>query len=203
MTHPAPTIEPPDPRRFTVEQYFALVDRGVLGEDDRVELLEGVVVAMPPSGPEHATAVNLVDEVLRKAIGDRAAVRCQTTFIGGRYSASEPDVAVVPGRLRDYARRHPSEALLAVEVADSSLPSDRLSKSRIYAAAGVPEYWIVNLRDRQVEVMRDPAPETAVYGTTLVARPGERLVPVAFPDVSIVVAVLLPDIETPDGVGGT
>src|SRR5262245_60150326 len=151
MAHAAPTNEPPDPRRLTVEQYFALVDDGLLARDDRVELLEGVVVAMAPSGPAHATAVNLVDEAVRKAIGERAAVRCQATFVSGRYSAPEPDVLVVPGQLRDYARQHPASALLAIEVADSSLPSDRLSKSRIYAAAGIPEYWIVDLRHRRLE----------------------------------------------------
>jgi Uma2 family endonuclease len=193
MAHPAPTTEPPDPRRLTVEQYFALVEAGVLGEDDRVELLEGVVVAMPPSGPAHATAVHLVYEAVRGAVGDRAAVRCQATFIGGRYSAPEPDVVVVPGRLRDYARRHPSEALLAVEVAESSLPSDRLSKSRIYAAAGIPEYWIVNLRDRRVEIMRDPSREAAVYRSTCVAESGGDVGIAAFPDVAIPVASLLPD----------
>jgi Uma2 family endonuclease len=193
MTFPAPTIEPPDPRRFTVEQYFALVDQGVLGEDDRVELLEGVVVAMPPSGPEHATAVSLVYAVMSRALGERAALRCQVTFVGGRYSAPEPDLLVAPGQLRDYARRHPSEALLAVEVADSSLPSDRLSKSRIYAAAGVPEYWIVNLRERRLEVMRGPSLESALYVTTFLVGATERVVPVAFPDVTIAVAELLPD----------
>lgn len=193
MAHTAPTTEPPDPRRLTVEQYFALVQAGVLGEDDRVELLEGVVVAMSPSGPAHATAVNLVDEAVRRAVGTRAAVRCQTTFVGGRYSAPEPDVVVVPGRLRDYARRHPSEALLAIEVSESSLPSDRLSKSRIYAAAGIPECWIVNLLAHHVEVMRAPSREMAVYTVTSVAEPGDTLAPVALPDVTIAVGDLLPD----------
>ena len=193
MAHPAPTSEPLDPRRLNVEQYFALVDEGVLAEDDHVELLEGVVVAMPPSGPLHATVTFLVDDVLRKALGDRAAIRCQGTFIAGTYSAPEPDVLVVPGRLRDYTHRHPSEALLAVEVSDSSLLSDRLSKSRTYAANGVPEYWIVNLRDQQVEVMRDPVRELAVYRTQTIVGRGDQLRLVTFPDVVIAVADLLPD----------
>src|SRR5262245_19953782 len=168
MTHPAPSH--PVPSRYTVERYFALVDEGVLEPDDRVELLEGVIVAMSPGNPPHDGVVSVVARVLGKAVGDRAAIRCQVTLVLGRHSAPEPDVAVVAGRERDYMTAHPTTALLVVEVADSSLAQDRLTKAAMYAAAGIPEYWIVNLRDDCVEVLRAPAREQRRYGDRHIAR---------------------------------
>jgi Uma2 family endonuclease len=142
------------PTRFTVEQYFGLVEAGLLEEDDRVELLEGVVVSMSPRTARHDAGVCLVHEALRTAVGDRGVVRVQCTLVLPPHRAPEPNVAVVPGTLGECDTRHPTTALLVVEVADASLPQDRITKGRIYAAAGVPEYWILNLRDDQVEVHR-------------------------------------------------
>jgi Uma2 family endonuclease len=132
---------------MTVERYLGLVEAGVLSEDDRVELLEGVVVATTPSNPPHAAGVARADEALRPAIGKRAHIRPQLSLVLGR-SVPEPDLAVVPGSVGDYDRAHPTTALLVIEVADASLKQDRLSKAAIYAAAGIPEYWIVNLATR-------------------------------------------------------
>src|SRR5882724_9030534 len=151
MTEPAPAA-PESPAQYTVEQYFALVDQGVLEPDDKVELLEGVVVAMVPEGLWHANGVRWVSETLRAAIGDRAYVDQQHCFIAGPLSVPEPDVAVLPGKFQDYLTRHPSTAHLVVEVADSSLVQDRLTKAAIYAAAGIPEYWIVARRGDHVQV---------------------------------------------------
>lgn len=148
---------------YTTESYFDLVRAGVLRDDDRVELLEGLVVASPPQGPLHAAVLAAVDEELRRAVGGRATLRVQMPLLAGPRSAPEPDLAVVPGRPFDYARRHPDSALLVVEVAESSLPQDRLTKSRIYAAAGVPEYWIVNLRDGVLEVLTRPDRTRRLY----------------------------------------
>ena len=153
MAHAA-RAEPNAAGRYTKERYFRLVVEGVLQPDDRVELLEGVVVAMAPQNPRHAVAGDLVADAVRRAVGERGAVRVQRSFVAGRYSVPEPAVAVVPGRLRDYGRSRPTAALLVVEVADSSLAQDRITKAAIYAAAGIPEYWIVNLRNDHVEVFR-------------------------------------------------
>ena len=152
-----------DPTRYSVQEYFDLVTRGVLQPDDRVELLEGVIVAEPPMDPPHASGITRVDRALRRALGERVIIRVQQPFIVGGYSVPEPDVAVVPGTEADYDTQHPTQALLIVEVAASSLPQDRLTKSRIYAAAHVPEYWVVNLRDRCVEVFRDPDAVNRMY----------------------------------------
>jgi Uma2 family endonuclease len=154
---------PHEPTRIPVEHYDRLVEAGVLSQEDRVELLEGVIVAVAPTSPRHATVVELCAQALRNAVGARACVRTQNALVLGRWSSPEPDVAVVPGSHRDYLRAHPDRALLVVEVADTSLPQDRLSKSRIYAAAAIPEFWIVNLREECLEVMRQPDPVTGLY----------------------------------------
>ncbi len=177
---------------YTVDAYFGLVHDGILSEDDRVELLDGVIVAEPPMDPPHASGITYVTKALMGAVGDRAVVRVQAPFIANPFSVPEPDAAVVPGEVSDYLDRHPSEAFLVVEVSDSSLPQDRLSKSRIYAGAGVPDYWILNLRNGCVEVFRAPDPEQRVYGARAVARSGERLELVALPGASVAVDDLLP-----------
>jgi Uma2 family endonuclease len=183
---------PSEPTRIPTSEYLRLVAAGVLGEDDRVELLEGVIVAMTPSNPPHATAVTKTTYALMRAVADRGVVRTQCGFIASRWSVPEPDVAVVPGHVDDYTTSHPRSALLVVEVSDSSVKQDRLSKSRIYAAAGVAEYWIVNLRESMIEVMRDPDPATALYRDTHIATAGETLELAALPGARVAVAELLP-----------
>lgn len=190
MARPAPT-KPAAPRRYTVEEYFALVDRGVLSPDDRVELLEGIIVAMSPSNPPHASVVARVTRTLSRAAGDRAAVRCQLPLVLGRHGAPDPDVAVVEPRDDDYLAAHPTSALLVVEVADSSLKQDRLTKGPLYAAAGVLEYWIVNVPDDCIEVHRQADRAVAKYVAVSVVRRGERLELVALPGASVAVDDLL------------
>jgi Uma2 family endonuclease len=177
---------------MSVDRYLGLVEAGVLAEDDRVELLEGVVVAMTPSSPRHAAVVNLVGEALREAVGRRAAVRVQCPLVLAPYSAPEPDVAVVAGSHRDHLSAHPTSALLVVEVSEASLQQDRITKAAIYAAAGIPEFWIVNLREGVVEAQRAPAPERALYREARTVHSGERLDLVGLPGAAVAVADLLP-----------
>ncbi|HVN84197.1 MAG TPA: Uma2 family endonuclease [Candidatus Binatia bacterium] len=185
------TVESSDDR-LTSERYFGLVAEGVLRPEDRVELLEGVVVAMSPQNPPHAAAVSRADIALRRAVRERAAVRVQMPVVLTERSVPEPDLAVVPGREADYDRAHPTTALLVIEVADSSLAQDRITKTRIYAAAEIPEMWILNLRDDCVEVFRDPDATNRRYQSTRVAQRGERLDLVSFPEASVAVDELLP-----------
>lgn len=175
---------------YSVEEYFDLVKQGLLAEDDHVELLEGVIVAEPPMDPPHASGVGRVADALRRALRGGAVVREEKPLIIGQRSVPEPDAAVVT--TGNYDHRHPESALLVVEVSDSSLKQDRLSKSRIYAGAAIPEYWIVNLRGDCVELFRAPDPPRRVYGDRSVARRGERIALVEFPDVAIAVDDLLP-----------
>ena len=178
--------------RLTSERYFALVDQGVLQPDDRVELLEGVVVAMFPSNPPHASTITRVHQVLREALGPGPVIREQCSFIASAVSVPEPDVAVVPGVHADYDARHPTTALLIVEVSDTSPAQDRLTKSAIYAEAGVPDYGIVNVRDGVVEVYRRPDPVTRRYAELRVYGRGERVELTAFPGATLAVDDLLP-----------
>jgi Uma2 family endonuclease len=151
-----------------------------------------VIVAMAPQGPRHSGVVELVAETLRAALGARARVRTGHPFDASEWSVPEPDVAVVSGTPRDYLDRHPSSAHLVVEVAASSLPQDRLTKAPIYAAAGVPEYWIVNLRQEQVEVYRSPDPAARRYTIVEIARRGGRIALAGLADVIVAVTDLLP-----------
>ena len=197
MTEITPSV-PHEPTRFSVAAYFRLLETGELTDHDRVELLEGVIVAMTPMNPPHAGFVTKVSRALLVAVGVRASVRTQCPLIAGPLSVPEPDVAVVAGCDDDYLDAHPESALLVVEVADSSLPQDRLSKSRIYARIAIPEYWIVNLRDGVLEVMRDPDPAAALYRELRILRAGDRIDIASLPGTSIDVADLLPRVPMAD-----
>jgi Uma2 family endonuclease len=156
---PLPAILPPLPvRRFTVDEYHQMIQAGVLGEDDDVELLEGWIVPKMARNPAHDAVVSIVlVDVLPPRILKGWFCRGQSA-ITTTDSEPEPDVALVRGSARDYLDRHPSptDMALVIEVANSSLSRDRTDKARLYAAAAVPVYWIVNLIDHQVEVYTDP-----------------------------------------------
>lgn len=178
--------------RVTREEYWHLVETGIIGPDDRVELLEGVIVAMAPQNPPHAFVIGVLNRAFSAAAGADRSIRVQTSLDVSDLSTPEPDLAIVAGSHRDYAVAHPTTALLVVEVADSSLLQDRLTKAPIYAAAGVPEYWIVNLRERCIEVYRAPDHAARRYLAVEVRRPGDRLESTALPGFSIPVDEILP-----------
>jgi Uma2 family endonuclease len=180
------------PTRLDAEQYFALVARGDIRPDDRVELLEGVVVSMSPQGSPHANAIARITTLLVPLVGSRGVVRVQCSFRAGPYNVPEPDFAVVPGPLERWEDVHPDQALLIIEVADSSLPTDRLSKAAIYAAAGVPQYLVVNLRGDRVEAFAGPEPARARWERARSVERGERVPLVALPGLSLAVGALLP-----------
>jgi Uma2 family endonuclease len=167
-----------------------MVDAGVLGPDDRVELIEGEILVMSPEKSRHAAVVDLVAETLRKVFGAGHTVRVQHPIILGDLSEPGPDVCVVRGGPRDYLDSHPTGAMLVVEVSDSSLAFDRTEKARLYASAGIAEYWIVNLVDGCVEVQRDPM--NAGYSTVTRHTAGETLAPLAVSAAEISVQELLP-----------
>lgn len=160
----AASIEPPlecgvSQYRFSVDQYHQMIAAGVLTRDDRVQLLEGEIVLMTPIGPPHRYAVVVVGESLRKLLPPEWELLIQQP-ITLTASEPEPDLSVVRREAALALDRHPgaADAALIIEVADSSLALDRNRKQAIYAAAGIPEYWIVNLDQRSIEVYREPAP---------------------------------------------
>jgi Uma2 family endonuclease len=149
---------PPVPvRRFTVDEYLRMVTANVFDGDDRHELLAGWVVSKMTRNPPHEVGIALADEALRALLPAGWRLRNQSSITTAD-SVPEPDLSVVRGAIRDYIGRHPGpqDMALAIEVADSSLPKDRNLKGRIYARAGIPVYWIINLVDRKVEVYTDP-----------------------------------------------
>jgi Uma2 family endonuclease len=177
-------------RNFSRQEYEKMIDAGILGEDEHLELVAGRIVEMSPEGPLHAGTIDLCAEALRRAFGPGYTVRVQHPLAVDPDGEPEPDLAVVRGDPRDHLADHPREAVLVVEVAESSLDYDRGEKARLYARAGFPEYWIVNLRTRALEVHRDPAPEG--YRTVESLGADAEISPLETPGAAFRVAVLLP-----------
>ncbi|HET7541721.1 MAG TPA: Uma2 family endonuclease [Polyangiaceae bacterium] len=170
-------------RRVEYDQLIAL---GAF-QDERIELIEGQLVAMSPIGPPHNATVQRLNRLLVLALEGRAAVRCQSSFAALEFSEPEPDFCVLPPG--DYDRENPSEAYLIIEVAESSLFMDRGKKRRLYASCAVPEYWIVNLPERCIEVYTGPSP--GAYARVERYEAGQSIPLVAFPDVTFRVSDIL------------
>lgn len=182
MLEPA-LLLPERPRPLKRAEYDRLVALGAF-EDERIELLHGVLVSMSPNDPGHASPIDKLNMILTPALTGRAIVRIQQPIVAHDESEPQPDLAVVP--LGDYRKQHPAQALLVIEVALSSLNKDREVKAPLYAASSFQEYWIVDVRAQAIEVHRFHAGD----GYTMVTHhaPGEVLRPEAFPDVSVSVA---------------
>lgn len=142
--------------KFAPEAFYRLGELGVLDDSRRYELIEGDIYAMPPIDPEHGVTVEVVSRLLRRHEQlPQYHARVQNPL---RLGAREliPDLAIVVGAPEDYRRQHPTHALLVVEIADTTLEFDRTRKLPLYAGAGIPECWILNLRERVLEVYREP-----------------------------------------------
>ncbi|AGA92187.1 hypothetical protein Thimo_3525 [Thioflavicoccus mobilis 8321] len=176
--------------RFSRVQFERMVDAGVFGPDDRLELLDGEIIDMAPQKSRHATAVTLVGDMLRAAFGTGVTVRIQLPFCLDDHSEPEPDVAVVPGDPRSYRDAHPSQALLLCEVADSTLAYDHGKKLAAYARAGIPEYWILDLEAERLEVFRRP--DAGTYAERTVHSSAEAIAPLARPTQGLLVKEMLP-----------
>jgi Uma2 family endonuclease len=163
-------------------EYDKMVELGLF-EDQKIELLYGLLVDMPPIGTPHSSAVTQLTRLLLLALDPRAAVRTQQPFAASDNSEPEPDVAIVPPG--SYTDAHPDRAHLIIEVSETSLDRDRTLKGRLYAECGVPEYWVVNLIDRVVEVHTEI--KGGAYARVDTRGPGERTALVEFPEVSIAV----------------
>jgi Uma2 family endonuclease len=136
MTETTPT------KRWTRVEYDRLIEKGVLGPKDRIELLGGLLVVREPQGSPHAMGIRMAEEALRRVFASGGDVRGQLPVALDDDSEPEPDIRVVPGSFRDYRQAHPARAVLIVEVAEASLRLDRGEKGSLYARAGVPDYWI-------------------------------------------------------------
>ena len=177
-------------RLFKTQEFRDMIEAGVFPEDDRLELVDGEIVEMTPIGNRHATCVRRLNRLLRK-VGERALVDVQNPLGISDENDFYPDVVLLRPRSDDYAGGIPeaSDALLVIEVADTTLRFDRFVKKPRYAAAGAPELWIVDLEGSRVWVHRKPL--EGDYGEVIEARPGDILKLPEMPDVEIRVSDLV------------
>jgi Uma2 family endonuclease len=183
-------------RRWTREEYYRMAEAGVIAPGERVELIEGDVIVMSPQNFPHANGTQMSADVVREVFGPAYHVRVQLPMALAGGSMPEPDVAVIAGQAADLID-HPTTAALILEVADSSLATDRLDKASLYARARIPEYWILNLVNGRLEVYREPvdlpsAPLGHGYRSLVIVLPGDTVRPLARPEVEIPVDALLP-----------
>ncbi len=190
MTTPTEILGTERIRPLKRVEYDRLASLGFF-EDERVELLFGVVCEMAPNDPAHAETTDEVRAVLARALGDRARVLSQRPFAATETSEPEPDVFVVPsGR---YWNQHPGRAFLVVEVARSSLRTDRRVKAPLYGASAVDEYWIVAVDEGFVEVYRDA--KDGLWQMKSTHHRGEVIGLSAIAGVEVAVSDLLPPVE--------
>ena len=168
---------------------------GLFRPEERVQLLDGEIVITTPQNSPHAAAIGKTERVLARVFGDAYWIRIQMPIVLDPDSEPEPDLAVVSGTPVDYVQEHPRAAALIVEVADSTIARDRGRKALLYARAGIPEYWIVNLLDRCLEMYREPVASAQLaphYRVRLQLGPSDSIATVANPDFSLRVEDLLP-----------
>lgn len=178
-------------RHFTVDEYHRLAEAGILTEDDRIELIAGELVTMSPIGTRHAACVKRLNRLLGRALGVRALIGVQDPIWLGDETEPQPDLAVLRPRPDDYARGHPtaSDVLLLIEVADTSQRYDREVKVPLYARAGIPEVWLVDLTAETIERYAEPANGT--YRQMERAGRGQTLIPTTLPGFAVSVDAVL------------
>lgn len=178
--------------RFTVKDYHRMAEAGIFQEDDRVELLEGEIVEMPPIGPGHASGVNRLLNSFLPLQGERKAiVGIQDPIHLGEHSEPQPDMALLQPRPDFYAQRHPlpQDVWLVVEVMESSADYDRAVKVPLYARFSIRETWLVDRDARLIEVYRNPTPPG--YQSVQRFPPGQHVSPQAFPELRLAVDDIL------------
>jgi len=179
--------------RFTVDDYHRMAEAGILAEDDRVELIEGEIVEMSPIGRRRQACLDKMTALLAGWLAGRAIVRIQGPVRLSQFSEPQPDLLLLRPRADYYASvdAGPDDVLLLIEVADASLAYDREVKAPLYARAGLTEYWILDLQSDRLLVFRDPDSGAGRYRCVDCLAHDERIAPLAFPDLEILVADLL------------
>ncbi len=188
-----PAALAPTRRRFTVAEYYAMADAGILSENDRVELLDGDLIVMPPIGDWHAASVKLFNNTMLPPLQNRAIISVQDPVRLDENSEPQPDVMLLRWRDDFYRNGHPGpdDVLLLIEVSDTSVDYDRNAKLPLYARAGIPELWIVNRPAQRIEAHTDPSGDE--YATVRCFGPGETIAPQAFPDITLQVDRIIGD----------
>lgn len=185
----------PGPHRFSKSEYHQMHELGFFA-DQYVELIDGEIIDMPVPGPPHCSGTELAAEVMRSIFGQGCWARTQMPLDLSQTSEPVPDVAVIIGTPRTQTTT-PTDALIVIEVSETTLTEDRGRKASLYAAGGIQDYWIINLVDRQLEVHRNPAPDISApfghsYASVTVLGPNDTPSPLARPAAQITVSELLP-----------
>jgi hypothetical protein len=182
----------PSLRLFTAEEYQRLAEIGLLDEDERVELIEGRIVQMPPKNVKHTTATRRANRYFTKLLGDRAIICVQDPILLNDFSEPEPDLVLAAPPDERYLEHHPmpKDIFLVLEIADSSLAYDRDVKCPLFAQYGIMQFCLLNVRDRELEDYRDPGPNGYRSKRTYTEDQSFNLV--AFPKVLIKIKDLLP-----------
>jgi Uma2 family endonuclease len=189
------TLEPNALRRWTVEDYHRMAEFGILHADERTELIAGQVLFMRAKGAPHVTALRLLAIALDALLADLAFfASTQDPIQLDDFSEPEPDCAIVRGTILDYADRHPcpGDIALVVEVADSTLKYDTEVKDKLYAQSGITDYWVLDLKNRQLHVFRNPTPTG--YTSHLILTEPNQITPIAFPHIILNLTDILPPI---------
>lgn len=181
-------------RQWTVNDYHRMLDAGILAESDRVELLNGEITEMSPQRPPHTTATKRAYDYLKPLLSGKADVRSQSPIILSLLSEPEPDIAVVAIDEFEYSLSHPrpNDIFLLIEVADSTLARDLSEKAKAYSEANIQEYWVVDVKERQVHIFRHPLGGT--YQQKRLKSESSSCSLLAFPDIEVAISQLLPPI---------
>ncbi|MEL6222886.1 MAG: Uma2 family endonuclease [Cyanobacteria bacterium J06627_8] len=180
-------------KRWTVDEYHRISSLGILMPDERTELLAGHITLMAAKGTTHVLVTRLLSQALDKLLADQPAfVSTQEPIHIDELSEPEPDIFIVQGTVRDYEKHHPhpEEVLLIIEVSDSTLKQDCEIKDKLYAQAGVADYWVVDVNNRQLHIFREPA--SGGYASHLILKEPHEVSPLAFPDVVLSLTSFLP-----------
>ncbi len=184
-------------RRFTVDEYERMAEFGIIGPDEKVELIDGTIVTVPPSGDAHRGGINRLTYLFIRTFGDRIVLQPQLPVRISDYSLPEPDLALLVADPNFYGTRSPRtpDVFAFVEVSYSSVSFDAGTKLRVYARAGVPEYWIVNVRDNRLTIHRES--NDLGYATKREVGRGERVAFLAFPDDTFAGEEIMPTLGMP------
>jgi Uma2 family endonuclease len=181
-------------KHWTVQDYHQMSDLGILNPTERTELIAGQIVLMTAKGTPHVITLQLLATNIQDRLGKSALIRTQDPIRLDNFSEPEPDLAIVKGTILDYAEHHPvpEDIYLVIEVADSTLKQDCEVKAKLYARSNIPEYWVVDINNRQVRIFRDPTPTG--YGSQLILTETHSVSPLAFPEIVLSIDSILPPV---------
>ncbi len=176
---------------WTVQEYHHLSELGILGANERTELIAGKIVLMTAKGTPHVLTLRLLASSLEKSLDGSVLVSTQEPIQLDDFSEPEPDLAIVKGTMFDYADHHPraEDVYLVVEIADSTLKKDCEVKDKLYARSNIADYWVIDVKNRQVHIFRTPTPTG--YASHLILSDSQTISPLAFPSITMPISFVL------------